>query len=259
MKSINYQVVPSTMEEDYNSSKTVWKDGKIQSLDEGNYVTMFIGHKTVKTVDDAGVEHEVTEAFPVRVQKPYSLDKAVVAGVMNAYGLMTSQDYTALSEEIEHKRRINSENSDVKDYDVLVDWIRGCLDGTYKNLLDEVKAKVLAKIDVYDKSENVNSFTLDGQNMWLDKSTRVGLMNSTNIEKGAGHENTTLWFGEQSYTIPCETAIQMLSSLELYALNCYNVTAQHKSLVEAMETVEELESYDYTDGYPEKLVFSTTA
>ena len=80
MKSINYQVVPSTMEEDYNSSKTVWKDGKIQSLDEGNYVTMFIGHKTVKTVDDAGVEQDVTEAFPVRVQKPYSLDKAVMAG-----------------------------------------------------------------------------------------------------------------------------------------------------------------------------------
>ena len=51
----------------------------------------------------------------------------------------------------------------------------------------------------------------------------------------------------------------MLSSLELYALNCYNVTAQHKSSVEAMETVEELESYDYTEVYPEKLVFSTTA
>lgn len=259
MKSINYQVVPSTIEEDYNSSRTVWNGGKIQSMDEGSYVTMFIGHKTVKSVNEDGSEVDVTEAFPVRVQKPYSLDKAVVAGVMNAYGLMKSQDYTALSEEIERKRRINSEDASVKDYDILVDWIRGCLDGTYKNRVDEVKAKVLAKIDVYDKSENVNSFILDGQNMWLDKSTRVGLMNSTNIEKEARHENTTLWFGGQSYTIPCETAIQMLSSLELYALNCYNVTAQHKSSVEAMKTVEELESYDYTEGYPEKLVFSTSA
>lgn len=228
-------------------------------MDEGSYVTMFIGHKTVKTIDEEGVEQNTTEAFPVRVQKPYSIDKAVMAGVMSAYGLTTSQDYAALSEEIERKRRINSEDASVKDYDILVDWIRGCLDGTYKNRVDEVKAKVLAKIDVYDKSENVNSFILDGQNMWLDKSTRVGLMNSTNIEKEARHENTTLWFGGQSYTMPCETAIQMLSSLELYALNCYNVTAQHKSSVEAMETVEELESYDYTEGYPEKLVFSTTA
>ena len=161
MKSINYQVVPSTVEEDYNSSRTVWNGGKIQSMDEGSYVTMFIGHKTVKTIDEEGVEQNTTEAFPVRVQKPYSIDKAVMAGVMSAYGLTTSQDYAALSEEIERKRRINSEDASVKDYDILVDWIRGCLDGTYKNRVDEVKAKVLAKIDVYDKSENVNSFLTD--------------------------------------------------------------------------------------------------
>ena len=100
MKSINYQVVPSTIEEDYNSSRTVWNGGKIQSMDEGSYVTMFIGHKTVKTIDEEGVEQNTTEAFPVRVQKPYSIDKAVMAGVMSAYGLTTSQDYAALSEEI---------------------------------------------------------------------------------------------------------------------------------------------------------------
>ena len=79
MKSINYQVVPSTIEEDYNSSRTVWNGGKIQSMDEGSYVTMFIGHKTVKTIDEEGVEQNTTEAFPVRVQKPYSIDKAGMA------------------------------------------------------------------------------------------------------------------------------------------------------------------------------------
>lgn len=257
MKSINYQVVPSTKEEDYNSSKTVWDDDQIQSVDEGNYVTVFIGHKKVKSIDDSGVEKDVTEAFPIRVQKPYSIDKAVIAGVMNAYGLFKLSDYTVLSEDISQKRRIDENNYEVKSYDILVDWIRGCLDGTYKNRLDEVKAKVLSEIDVYDKSENVNSFILDGRNMWLDKSTRVGLMNSTNIEKEAGHKNTTLWFGGQSYTIPCETAIQMLSSLELYALNCYNVTAQHKANVKTIESIEGVEAYDYTTGYPEKLNLNT--
>lgn len=257
MKSINYQVVPSTIEEDYNSSRTVWNGGKIQSMDEGRYVTVFIGHKAVKSVNEDGSEVDVTEAFPVRVQKPYSLDKAVVAGVMNAYGLMTSQDYTALSEEIERKRRINSEDSDVKDYDILVDWVRGCLDGTYKNRVDEVKAKVLAEIEAYDKSDNVNSFVLDGDTVWLDKSTRVGLMNSTQIEKSAGHDTTTLWFSGNSYTIPCDTAIQMLSALELYALECYNTTAQHKDEVSKLNTIEEIESYDYTTGYPEKLNLQT--
>ena len=31
--------------------------------------------------------------------------------------------------------------------------------------------------------------------IWLDKSTRVGLMNSLTIEKNAGKETSTLWFG----------------------------------------------------------------
>lgn len=117
--------------------------------------------------------------------------------------------------------------------------------------------KKLSEITAYDTSDAVNSFTLDGETVWLDKATRVGLMNSTQIEKAAGHENTTLWFAGNSYTIPCDTAIQMLSALELYALECYNVTAQHKANVSALQTVEEIENYDYKTGYPEKLNLQT--
>lgn len=123
--------------------------------------------------------------------------------------------------------------------------------------LGAAKAAKIFEIDNYDTSDAVNSFTLDGESVWLDKNTRVGLMNSTQIQKAAGQETTTLWFGGKSYTIPCDTAIQMLSALELYALACYNVTAQHKAAVEALEDVESIEAYDYTTDYPEMLVFTT--
>lgn len=250
MKSINYQVVPSTKEEDYNSSKSVWKDGKIQSLDEGNYVTMFIGHKTVKTVDDAGVEHEVTEAFPVRVQKPYSLDKAVMAGVMNAYGLLASQDYAALSEEIERKRRVNAEDTSVKDYDMLVDWIRGCLDGTYKNRVDEVKAKVLAEIEAYDKSEKVNGFTYNGKSMWLSKEERLSLMDRFGRELEEGVELTNLFYGGEAIPLAPSDALILVKMVSSYADKCFDQTQKHLNNVNRLSTVEELEGYDYTTGYP---------
>lgn len=123
--------------------------------------------------------------------------------------------------------------------------------------LATAKQHKIDEITVYDTSKAVNSFTLDGEQVWLDKDTRVGLMNSTNIQKSAGQETTTLWFEGKSYTIPCDTAIQMLSALELYALECYNVTAQHKANVEALTTKKEVEAYDYTTGYPEKLTFDT--
>ena len=48
----------------------------------------------------------------------------------------------------------------------------------------------------------------------------------------------------------------MLSALELYALNCYNVTAKHKVAVENLNNLEEALGYNYTVGYPEKLSFT---
>lgn len=136
-------------------------------------------------------------------------------------------------------------------------WVE-CKQEVHEPTLEEMKRRKIDQITAYDTSSNVNSFTLDGEEVWLDKDTRVGLMNSTNIQKSAGQENTTLWFEGKSYTISCDTAIQMLSALELYALECYNVTAQHKANMEALTTKEEVEAYDYTTGYPNKLNFATT-
>ena len=125
----------------------------------------------------------------------------------------------------------------------------------FDNALDVIKEEAIEQITEYDQSEDVNSFTLQGKTMWLPKETRVGLVNSVTIEKNAGKETTVLWFGGERYELPVDTALQMLSALELYALECYNVTAAHKAAVNALERVEDVVAYDYTQGYPEKLNF----
>ena len=125
----------------------------------------------------------------------------------------------------------------------------------FDNALDVIKEEAIEQITEYDQSEDVNSFTLQGKQMWLPKETRVGLVNSVTIEKNAGKETTVLWFGGERYELPVDTALQMLSALELYALECYNVTAAHKAAVNALESVEDVVAYDYTQGYPEKLNF----
>lgn len=128
-----------------------------------------------------------------------------------------------------------------------------------KELQQAIEEK-LQKIADYDTSSAVNSFTLNGADVWLDKATRVGLMNSTTIEKAAGNETTTLWFAiggvETEIVVACDAATQMLSALEMYALECYNRTAQHKAAVAKLTTKAEVEAYDFTTGYPEKLSFT---
>ena len=115
---------------------------------------------------------------------------------------------------------------------------------------------VLAEIEKHDTSSAVNGFILNGQRVWLDKATRVGLMNSTTIAKGMGQETTTLWLGDVKLVVECDKAIQLLSALEMYALECFNVTAAHKKAVAEMSTVEEVLGYDYKAGYPEILKMS---
>lgn len=112
---------------------------------------------------------------------------------------------------------------------------------------------VQEQIDKYDTSPSVNGFMLNGLRVWLNKDTRVGLMNSTQIAKAMGKATTTLWFGGMQIEVNCDKAIGLLSALEMYALECFNVTAAHKKAVAELNTVEDVLGYDYTKGYPEQL------
>lgn len=122
--------------------------------------------------------------------------------------------------------------------------------------LKQAKADKIAEITAYDTSDKVNGFVLNGLLVWLDKATRVGLMNSTTIAKAAGQETTTLWLGGLKLVVDCDKAIQLLSALEMYALECFNVTASHKAAVGELRSIEEVEAYDYKAGYPKMLEMS---
>ena len=165
------------------------------------------------------------------------------------------------------KQYVNEEKSTL--YDVmLLQGTNDQIDDIYYNIqvdfgiespiskLDQAKKEVIRKIDEYDTSVNVNSFKLNGVDVWLSKDTRVGLMNSISIEKAAGKEQSVLWFNSICVTVNCDSAIQMLSTLELYALDCYNKTAEHKVNVQSLSSIEEVHNYDYTQGYPNKLEFT---
>ena len=122
--------------------------------------------------------------------------------------------------------------------------------------LKQAKVDKIAEIAAYDTSSSVNGFVLNGLLVWLDKATRVGLMNSTTIAKAAGKQTTTLWLGGLKLVVDCDKAIQLLSALEMYALECFNVTASHKQAVSELTTIEEVEAYDYKSGYPKMLEMS---
>lgn len=124
---------------------------------------------------------------------------------------------------------------------------------TPAQLLERAKDSKIGEVEMYDQSSAVNEFTFHEVPMWLDKATRDGLHLRLLAEQAAGKEATTLWFGTQSFEISIANAFQLLYAIEVYASACYDRTAAHKAAIEALTSVEDVEAYDYTEGYPSKL------
>lgn len=121
---------------------------------------------------------------------------------------------------------------------------------------DEVEAwKMIrkAQIKAYDSSDAVNQFYLNGNGMWLDKGTRVGLENSIQKERNVGRSITVLWYNNRQFQIPVDMALELLTQLELYAVDCYNVTAKHLAEIEEADCLESLQQFDIKADYPKQL------
>ncbi len=117
------------------------------------------------------------------------------------------------------------------------------------------KAKI-AEITDYDISTSINSFLLNGKQRWLDVNLRRSLSYSTNILKENGEKIIDIWFDTERETMDIDNALYMLKELEVYAKQTNSVTHQHKAEVMSLTSIKDVEAYDITKGYPEKLVFS---
>lgn len=126
---------------------------------------------------------------------------------------------------------------------------------TEEQLLERAKARKISDLEVFDKSKAVNYFYIGDVGLWLDKDTRVGLQLRFEAEIAQGKEGTTLWHEGMQFPLPLSSAMQMLYALELYASACYDNTARHRANINALATIEEVEAYDFTTSYPEKLKF----
>lgn len=173
------------------------------------------------------------------------------------YGVLGNTYVYANEQEVEEEYTdMNPDGNDEKKTRTVYKYDVVDIDKRFKTedeVIAELKVLKIGEITKYDTSSNVNVFSLNGVDVWLDRDTRVSLMNSTTIAKNMGQENTILWLGTVKITVKCDQAIQLLSALEMYALSCFNKTAEHKKNVEALSTINEIVSYDYTVGYPEKL------
>ena len=121
--------------------------------------------------------------------------------------------------------------------------------------IEQAREMRIAQILEYDTSDRVNQFTFNDYPIWLDKATRTGLKLRVDAELVNEKQNTTLWYNNIEFKLPTEYVQRILYYIEIYASQCYDNTQRHIANVMKLETIEEINNYDITEGYPARLAF----
>lgn len=124
-----------------------------------------------------------------------------------------------------------------------------------EDTLEYVKSQKIAEINAYDNSSQVNSFTLKGMSAWLTPSERDHYNTSVISAEELGVNSLQFYIDDTLFEVPTSSAKKMLAALQLYADQCFIITQQHIANVEGLTSIEEIKSYDYKAGYPDKLNF----
>lgn len=129
---------------------------------------------------------------------------------------------------------------------------------TEEELLEQAKEEKIRELHDYDESKEVNNCVIvyQGEEMdyWADKHERDALKSALADFIAMGRLTYRLDLREKgiSITLPCETLMQMLAALEVYAVDCYNRTTDHEFFVKSITTKDEIEAYEFRgNGYPE--------
>lgn len=124
-----------------------------------------------------------------------------------------------------------------------------------KLTLEQIRGTKIGELISYDKSSDVNEFYISNMPMWLSREERIVIKDRFEREIEAGITKTKLRYNGLSIELDPVLGVHMINALSSYADACFDVTEDHKANIKSLTTIEEIEAYDYTIGYPDKLTF----
>ena len=127
-----------------------------------------------------------------------------------------------------------------------------------KSMLELFMEDKLRQLAEYDNSINVNGFYVGEQLTWIDRDTRNTYKASIEAAELLGESSIIVPILGMILNIPIDKGKIALAKIQRYADACAIVTATHKMAISQLTSEEEIMGYDFTSGYPEKLVFDPT-
>lgn len=118
------------------------------------------------------------------------------------------------------------------------------------NGLEDVESLRQVLIAKVQDKEDSKEFEYKGKKLWWDKSTRAGLLNLAN----SSTDDVEILVEDDVISFDLKSLKDLLAQLEVYSSKCFIVTHKHIKAIEKLQTFEDILKYDYTLGYPDKVV-----
>ena len=135
-----------------------------------------------------------------------------------------------------------------------VEWVEP--EPTPEQLLEKARQQKISELMAYDNSDAVNQFYLGEYPLWLDFGERERLKAQIESRLRLGYQTMTKTYeGLPAVTFRLSAWQVMSDQLEAYAGDCQEVTNGHKAAILLLQSVQEVEEYDFAVGYPERLRF----
>ena len=122
--------------------------------------------------------------------------------------------------------------------------------------LEQAVQEKIWQIEEYDRSGAVNCFLVNGISAWLTPDVRANYKNSIEAAELLGESTITFVIAGLVSEAPLQDARIMLAKIQRYADRCTLVTETHKANVSSLLTIEEVDIYNYTVGYPDQEEFT---
>lgn len=120
--------------------------------------------------------------------------------------------------------------------------------------LDAIKSAVT----MYANSNVVKQFTINNHTSWLDSEQRSSIKDAIEANINVGNTTYTLWINNNPIVLDCNKALEVISSLELYSSQCYNITSTlHKEIESCGVNIEAACNIDFTTKYPTHVNINT--
>lgn len=124
---------------------------------------------------------------------------------------------------------------------------------TEEEKLNRSKNSKKNEVQMYHDSNDVKGFSINGEAHSVDTETLNKMTFRVIAESAMNINKTTLWFNGKAYNFKTKDAMDLLYQLQIYFGNCFDVTNEHKSNIDNLESNEEVNGYDYRSGYPQKV------